>query len=226
MTFTEYPELEQRSEEWFKQRRGLVTASAVGTLITPKTIKPAANPKSRALTEQLVAERISGWTDPTHMNDDMWRGVLEEDRAVSVYEEHYAPVTRSGFMTEDRFGFTIGYSPDGLVGSDGLIEVKCPRAKTHVQTVLADEVPEFNMAQVQCALLVTGREWIDFVSFVGGLPLYVKRVEPDQKWFDAIVDTVAGFEAAASKMVADWNDKVVGLPATERLELLPEARVA
>lgn len=225
MTFTEYPELEQRSEEWFKQRRGLVTASAVGTLITPKTIKPAANPKSRALTEQLVAERISGWTDPTHMNDDMWRGVLEEDRAIGVYSEHYAPVDRSGFMTEDRFGFTIGYSPDGKVSGDGLVEVKCPRAKTHVQTILADAVPENNMAQVQCALLVTGRDWCDFVSFVGGLPLYVKRVEPDERWQAAIVDAVGAFEAIAAKQVSDYNGRVVGLPMTERLELLQEARI-
>lgn len=226
MTLTNYADIEQRTPEWFDVRRGVVTASSVGTLITPKTIKPAANPKSRALVEQLVAERISGWTDPTHMNDDMWRGVLEEDRAVAVYAEHYAPVTRSGFMTEDRFGFTIGYSPDGLIAEDGLLEVKCPRAKAHVQTILADAVPEQYMAQCQTALLVSGRDYLDYVSFVGGLPLYRKRVEPDEKWFAAIVDAVGAFEAIAAKQVADYNSRVVGMPATERIELFPEAQVA
>jgi hypothetical protein len=82
-------------------------------------------------------------------------------------------------MVRDDWGFSLGYSPDGLVGDDGLIEVKCRRQKKHLQTILADEVPPENMAQLQCGLLVSGREWIDYVSYCGGMPMYVKRVYPD-----------------------------------------------
>jgi hypothetical protein len=67
-------------------------------------------------------------------------------------------------MRRDEDGWTLGYSPDGLVGDDGLIEIKAPRAKTHLRTILADEVPAHYMAQCQAGLLVTGRKWIDFVS--------------------------------------------------------------
>jgi hypothetical protein len=120
----------------------------------------------------------------------MLRGIEDEPRAVEVYSEHFAPVTTVGFMVRDDWGFSIGYSPDGLVGDDGLIEVKSRRAKKHLTTILADEVPVENMAQLQCGLLVSGREWIDYVSYCGGMPLYVKRVEPDQRWFDAITAAV------------------------------------
>jgi hypothetical protein len=216
MTLIELPNLIQGSEEWHDQRRGMVTASVVGQLITAKTIKPANNDDSRGLTALLVAERITGYTDPTYMSDDMLRGVEDEPRAVETYSEHFAPVATSGFMLRDDWGFRIGYSPDGLVGDDGLIEVKSRRQKKHLQTVLADEVPPENMAQLQCGLLVSGRKWIDYISYCGGMPLYVKRVEPDERWFEAIVAAVAAFEDTAAQMVAAYHTATEGLPPTER----------
>ena len=216
MTLHELPELVQGSDEWHDQRRGIVTASVVGTLITPTTIKPAANPQSRSLTMQLAAERITGWTDPTYMNDDMLRGVEDEPRAVDVYSEHYAPVTTTGFMVRDDWGFKIGYSPDGLVGTDGLVEVKSRRQKKHLQTILDDAPPPENMAQLQCGLLVSGRDWIDYISYSGGMPLWVKRVGPDPKWFDAIVAAVAKFEEAVTLMAATYEARTLGLPMTDR----------
>ena len=165
MTLHEYPDLEQGSEEWFAQRRGMVTASVVGQLITAKTIKPAVNDYSRALTATLTAERITGYTEPTYMNDNMLRGTLDEPRARDKYSERYAPATETGFMVRDDWGFNIGYSPDGLVGDDGLIEVKSRRQKKHLQTILSDQVPPENMAQIQCGLLVSGREWCDYISY-------------------------------------------------------------
>lgn len=210
------PDLIQGSEEWLEQRRGMVTASVVGQLITAKTIKPASNDYSRALTAQLVAERITGWTDPVYVSDDMLRGTEDEPRARGLYSEHYAPVTEVGFMVRDDWGFRIGYSPDGLVGDDGLIECKSRRAKKQLQTILADEVPAENMPQLQCGLLVSGREWIDYVSYCGGMPLYVKRVTPDQRWFDAILTAVALFEDVAAEMVAAYQQATAGLPLTER----------
>ncbi len=127
MSLIELPDLIQGSDEWHAQRRGLVTASVVGKLVTGKTLTPAANDESRGLTAVLVAERITGYTEPSYMNDDMLRGIEDEPRAVEVYSEHYAPVTTTGFMVRDDFGFQIGYSPDGLVGQDGLVEVKSRR---------------------------------------------------------------------------------------------------
>jgi len=218
-------ELIQGSDEWHDARRGIVTASVVGQLITPKTIKPAANMESRALAALLVSERITGWTDDTYVSDDMMRGHMVEPIVRDLYSRHYAPVTETGFMTRDDWGFTIGFSPDGLVSDDGLIEVKSRRPKRHLADILADQVPLENMAQIQCGLLVSGREWCDYLSFSGGMPLWPKRVYPDQRWFDAILAAVEAFETTAAQMIANYKQAVAGLPMTERIEYFQEARV-
>jgi hypothetical protein len=218
MTLTTYTELEQGTDEWLAARCGIVTASVVGQLITPKTVKPAANDYSRALAVTLTAERITGHVEPIHENSDMLRGALDEPFARDKYAEHFAPVDELGFMVRDDWGFQIGYSPDGLVGDDGLIEIKSRRQKKHLATILADEVPLENMAQCQAGLLVSGREWIDYVSFCSGMPLYVKRVEPDPKWQAAILEAVAAFEEASADMVSRYATATKNMPATERLD--------
>lgn len=264
MTLTILPDLIQGSEEWRDQRRGLITASVVGKLITvgppdartvacptcnampenpcvssarkePTPIKSlhdaraahaasrppvydvADNETSRGLASTLIAERVTGWTEDTPMTSDMWRGVEHEPYARDVYAEHYDPVEVVGFMLRDADKWRLGYSPDGLVGDDGLIEIKCPRAKTHLKTILADEVPAHYMPQLQAGLLVSGRAWIDFVSFVGGMPLYVKRITPDPAWFAAITAACASFEANAAQIVADYEARVADMPMTERI---------
>jgi hypothetical protein len=217
MTLHILPDLIQGTDEWLDQRRGIVTASVVSRLITPSTIRPANNPDSRALTAQLAAERITGWTDPTYMSDDMLRGIEDEPRARDLYAEHYAPVDEVGFMVLEQDGWRLGYSPDGLVGDDGLIEVKSRRPKKHLQTILADEVPAENMAQIQAGLLVSGRDWLDYVSYCGGMPLWVKRVRTDKRWHDAIVTAVAAFEDAVNDMTASYLKAIDGLPTTERV---------
>jgi putative phage-type endonuclease len=219
MSLYEYPDVTQGTEEWHDQRRGMVTASAVGKLLTP-TRKVADNDTSRALTALLVAERITGWTEDTAMTPDMWRGVECEPIARDLYSKHYAEAREIGFMVRDDWGFSIGYSPDGLVdNSNGLIEIKSPRAKTHLRTILTDEVPDYYMPQLQAGLLVSGRKWIDYVSFCGGMPLYRKRVEADPEWFRAIVAAVAQFETTAAEMVAAYESKTKDMPATERASL-------
>jgi len=216
VSLRELPDLVQGSDEWLDQRRGMMTASVVGQLITPKTVKPAANDYSRSLTVTLAAERITGWTDPVYVNDDMFRGTMDEPVARDLYSRHYAPVTECGFMVRDDWGYSIGYSPDGLVGDNGLIEVKSRRAKTQLMTIVADEVPLSNMAQIQCGLLVSGRQWCDYVSYCGGMPLWVKRVTPDERWAAAIVDAVEDFEQTVARGVAAYQAAVAGLPPTER----------
>jgi putative phage-type endonuclease len=212
-----YNDLIQGSEEWLTARRGVVTASTVGRLITAKTLKPASNDESRGLTALLVAERITGWTDPTYVNFDMQRGNDCEPIARDIYSGLYSQAVECGFMLRTEDDWQLGYSPDGVVADDGLLEVKSPRAKTHLNTILADEVPPFYMAQLQAGLLVSGREWIDFLSFCGGMPLFCKRVLPDPKWHEAIVAACRQFEKTAAEMVAAYEAKTKGLPPTERV---------
>lgn len=211
------PDLVQRSDAWYDARRGMVTASVVDKLITAKTLKPADNDTSRRLLKMLVAERITGYTEPTYQSDDMIRGIEDEPRAADKYSEHYAPVTPAGFMIRDDWGFPIGYSPDGLVGDDGLIEVKSRRQHHQLDAIVTDTVPADCMAQLQCGLLVSGREWCDYVSYCGGMPMWVKRVTPERRWQNAIVAAVRHFEASAEAMTDTYDRAVVGLPLTERV---------
>ena len=227
MTLHTFSDFEQGSDLWLDSRRGLMTASVVGQLITAKTVKPASNDYSRALTLNLVAERITGYTEPVFVSNDMFRGTADEPLARDLYGRHYGvTVEQPGFMTEDKWGFTLGFSRDGLVvGDDGLIEVKSRRPKKHLSTILADEVPLENMAQIQAGLLVSGRAWCDYLSYCGGMPMWRKRVTADKRWADAIVEAVATFEQVAEQMVATYQAAVDGLPTTERIDYFMEARV-
>jgi putative phage-type endonuclease len=217
MTLTIFDDLEQGSDEWLDARRGIITASAISKLLTP-TGRVASNDYSRALTLELAAERITGLTEHVFVNADMQRGNDVEPLARDLYAEHYGrPVTQVGFMVEDKWGFPIGYSPDGLVGDDGLIEVKGPRAKKHLATILADEIPAEYMPQVQTGLLVSGRTWCDFLSYSGGMPMYPIRVHADPKWADAIVSAATLFEHNIQQIVSTFTERTNGLPATEPL---------
>lgn len=215
MTLTIYNELEQRSGEWYAARAGNITASAIGKLITP-TVKVASNDTSRGITTTLAAERITGHVEEIGTTPDMWRGIECEPLAREAYETHTGTtVEEVGFIVEDKWGTRFGYSPDGLVSTDGLIEIKCPRQKTHLSTILADQVPAYNMAQCQAGLLITGREWLDFISFSAGMPLYIKRVYPDPKWQAVLIEAAQTFEANVQDVVARYGPAVIGMPATE-----------
>lgn len=265
MTLHIFNDIEQGTEAWNDLRRGLVTASVVGRLITygppdaqsvacpmcnampgepcvsrtrkeptpiksmhePRTSHAAGRPPvfdvadnetSRGITATLVAERITNFTEDTAMTRDMYRGVWCEPFARDLYSEHFAPVTEVGFMRRDEDGWSLGYSPDGTVGDDGLIEVKAPRSKTQVLTVITDEVPAHYMAQCQAGLLVSGRKWVDFVSYVGGMHIYVKRVTPDPQWFEAIEAACRTFERNAAALIADYSERVVGRPVAPRID--------
>lgn len=185
---------------------------------TRRVLDVADDETSRNLTATLAAERVAGWSEETPVTHDMWRGIELEPIAREAYGTHLATASEVGFMVRQEDDWTLGYSPDGLVGADGLIEVKAPRAKTQLLAVLADEVPTYNMAQIQAGLLVSGRQWLDFIPYVGGLPLWVKRVYPDPQWHAAIVAACRRFERAAEEMVAEYRARTVGLPMTERYD--------
>ena len=202
-------DIEQGSEEWHALRCGILTASEMKFIVTP-TLKPASNDKERAHLFELLGQRITQHTEPRYISDDMLRGQDDEIEARIRYAEHYAPVTECGFVTNDDLGFVIGYSPDGLVDDDGLIECKSRRQKFQVETILADKVPEKYMLQIQTGLLVTGREWLDFVSYCAGLPMFVKRVFPDARYQEAIIAAAIGFEyrlQIAQEKYAAWLDR-------------------
>lgn len=183
----------------------------------PREVTVADNDTSRALTATLAAERIFRTTEDVGMTRDMWRGVLHEPFAREEYAKRHGPVEQVGLIVREEDAWTLGYSPDGLVGDDGLLEIKAPRNRTHLLTVIAGEVPQHNMAQLQAGLLVTDREWIDFMPFVGGAPLWTKRVLPDPAWHAAIVAACVAFEKNVAQLVDAYTQATTGLPITERV---------
>lgn len=192
-----------------------MTASELRLIVTP-TLKIASNDKERSHLYELLAQRVSNYVEPHYVGDDMLRGVEDEFYARQAYAEHFAPVETVGFITNDRWGFTLGYSPDGLVGSDGLIECKSRRAKYQVQTIIENEVPADYMIQLQAGLLISEREWIDFISYSGGLPMMVKRVFPDDAVQGAIIEAAAAFEQRLSEKLETYRANIAGKIPTER----------
>lgn len=189
----------QGSEAWSAMRCGLLTASEMHLIVTAKTLKPASNDKERSHLYELLAQRTTRYVEPQYVGDAMLRGMDDEIRAVALYDKTYAPTTAVGFVTNDKWGFTIGYSPDALVGKDGLVECKSRKQALQIRT-LVDYViynkidPEF-MIQVQTGLMVTERAWCDLISYCGGLPMATVRAFPDEKIQAAILEAADGFEA-------------------------------
>lgn len=213
-----YNDIEQGGEEWLAVRRGILTASEMRLIMTP-TLRPASNDKERAHLFELIGQRITGYTEPHYISDDMLRGHEDEIESRIRYAEHFYPVTECGFVTNDDHGVVIGYSPDGLVGDDGLIECKSRRQKYQIETILADEVPAEYLLQCQTGLLVTGRKWLDFISYCGGMPMFVKRVWPCPEIQQAIIAAASAFEqrlAAAQARYAEWLARQPVIINTER----------
>ena len=224
MALTIYDQLEQGTPEWLEARRGIVTASTVGKLLT-STGKIANNDTSRALIETLAIERITGRVEYVHPTRDMQRGTILEPYARELYAEHYAPVREVGFGRLDIDNLTIGASPDGLVGEDGGIEIKCPRPRTHLHTIYQDEVPRHYLPQIQACLYVFDRIWWDFVSYVPGLPLYVKRVRRDQDLIDSISLAAERYETEADALIDAFEVRTLDLPPTEYFDPFEEEEI-
>ena len=206
-----YKEMIQGSEAWHLIRCGLPTASEMKLLVTP-TLKVAANEKERAHMWELLAQRLTKHVEPRYISDDMLRGQEDEIEAVALYAKTYEPVERVGFITNDRWGFTIGYSPDALVGADGLVECKSRGQKYQIQTIVdyvsADKIdPDFAI-QVQTGLMVSERKWCDLISFCGGLPMATVRVYPDEKIQAAILEAVTAFEERLAIAMRKYGEVV------------------
>ena len=205
MRRTFFNELEQGTDEWLQARCGIVTASTMRNLVTSAG-KVADNDTSRGFIRQLATERIIGVPEYTYPTRPMQRGNLLEPHARELYAEHYAPVDEVGFIRLDTDEYSLGFSPDGLVGHDGLIEIKSPGPKEHLRTILDDDVPSVYKWQVQVGLFVTGRSWLDFVSYCPGADLYVKRVRPDKEAFGTIHLAVSQAETAVRNIIDDYTE--------------------
>jgi hypothetical protein len=206
-----HQDMHQGSDEWHAARCGLLTASEMKHIITP-TLKIASNDKTRAHMWELLAQRITRYVEPAYISDDMIRGIDDEMYARALYAEHRAPVEAAGFITNNRWGFTIGYSPDGLVGDDGAIEAKSRRQRFQIETIASDQVPDDYMIQLQTGLLVSERKWVDFISYSGGLPIFIKRVYADVEIQEAIVSAATAFEARLSELEQQYRATLSRMP--------------
>jgi predicted phage-related endonuclease len=214
---TYHHNIEQGSPEWHDIRQGVLTSTAIKTLITP-TGKLADNDKTRAQVYEVAAQRINGRTEPSYLSFDMMRGHTEEILARDLYSQYYAQVTECGFITNDKLGFTVGYSPDGLVGEDGLIEIKSAKAKIQVQRIADGDIPTEHIAQVQTGLWVTGRKWCDFISYSNGMAMQVIRVNADPTYHALIEQAAQAFEGRVSEIIAAYWRNADGFITADYLE--------
>ncbi|MBB4616944.1 YqaJ viral recombinase family protein [Sphingomonas abaci] len=224
-----HAEVEQGSLDWLQLRCGLLTASEVKLILNPppkpetrvkKNGEPYAqrewvvvadDDKAKMHIYELAAQRLTKFVEPMFQSFDMIRGQNDEHEARARYSETRAPVREVGFITNDRWGFTLGYSPDGLVGDDGAIEVKSRKQKYQVQTVveyaLSGGIPAEFVMQHQTGLLVSERQWIDFCSFSEKLPMAVIRVHPDDVIQAAIIEAAQAAEAKIQKIIATYQEQ-------------------
>lgn len=205
MRRTFFKDLGQGTDEWLKARAGIVTASTMRNLVTSAG-KVADNDTSRGFIRTLATERIIGVPEYTYPTRPMQRGNLLEPFARDLYAEHYAPVDEVGFIRADTADYPLGYSPDGLVQHDGLLEIKSPGPKEHLRTILADAVPAVYIWQLQVGLFVTGRSWIDFVSYCPGMKLFVYRVHPDMDMRGVIDEAVTDAETSIREAVDAYQE--------------------
>lgn len=199
-----HEDLIQGTEEWLRARLGLLTASETKKIITP-TLKIAKNQDSRSHVYDIAAQRVTKRLPDNFQSWDMERGNIEEAYAKDYYSATWEQVKDCGFVTNDEWGFTLGYSPDGLVGDDGLIEVKSRASKHQMKTIIEGDVPQEYMLQIQTGLLITGREWCDFLSYSNGMPMMRVTVLPDKEIHEAIIEAATGFEGAVKRCVDVYN---------------------
>lgn len=205
MTIKYHEQIEQGSDEWLALRCGILTASEMKNIISPVKLEPVKNP---AHLYELLSQRITGYVEPQYISDDMVRGMNDEIDARALYAKHYAPVKECGFITNNNIGITFGYSPDGLVGDDGLIECKSRRQKYQVETITTGTLPDEYRIQVQTGLMVSNREWCDFISYSAGLPMFVLRVFNDVEIQDKILKAAVEFENKLAALRYDYDNEV------------------
>lgn len=193
----------QQSVEWMTERAGIATASEFDQIVTPE-FKPRTGQMVDTYIAKKIAERWTGGPISSLNVFDVEQGQILEEQAIPWYElEFNEPIKRVGLITTDDGQF--GCSPDGLIGDDGGIEIKCPAIHTAVRYALDGEVPKEYLPQVHGALFVTGRTWWKFLSFHRRIPPLVKHIERDEdiigKLEHALEQFHHRFEKAYARMV-------------------------
>jgi putative phage-type endonuclease len=188
-------EIIQGSDEWKQLRLGKVTASRVADVVAKTKSGPSASRANYAA--QLIAERLTGVPSESYTNAAMEHGTATEPEARAAYEFYQGvTVEQIGFVEHPAID-QAGCSPDGLVGTDGLVEIKCPNTATHLDTLLNQVVPGKYDTQIQFQMACTGRQWCDFVSYDPRMPenmrLFVQRVHRNEQRINELEKEVAGF---------------------------------
>lgn len=204
--------MEQRSDEWFSARLGCVTASRTADVMA-KTKRGYSASRANYMA-QLITERLTGQANEGFSSAAMQWGTDTEPQARMAYELMTGEtVVETGFVLHPRIKF-FGASPDGLVGSDGLIEIKCPNTATHIDTLLFEKVPSKYITQMHVQMICTGREWCDFVSFDPRLPgdmnFWMQRVHRDDDFCKDIETEVIAFLEETSMKIAKLREKFGG----------------
>ena len=202
---------QQRTSEWFAQRLGKVTASKVADVIA--RTKSGYSASRENYLAQLVVERFTGQPTESYTNAAMQWGTDQEPFARAAYEHHTGTmVEECGLVLHPEISDS-GASPDGLVGDDGLIEIKCPSTATMIETLLDDKIPGKYITQMQWQMACTGRAWCDFVCFdprmPEGLQLYIKRVDRDDAYIADLASEIRKFLAEVEAKVSALQQKLI-----------------
>lgn len=200
--------MQQGSDEWFQARLGRVTASRVADVIARTKTGWGAS-RANYLAE-LVAEILTGVTAERFSSAAMaWGSEFEPDARAAYEFQTGADVVEVGFVPHPSI-LMSGASPDGLVGEDGQLEIKCPNTATHIETLLSRAIPAKYITQVQWQMACTGRQWCDFASYDPRLPeemkLWVRRVPRDAAM-------IAGLEADVTEFLTELDEKILALRA-------------
>lgn len=198
-----FEELQQGSDEWLKARCGVVTASCFKDVLASG--RNGAESKTRkSYLYDVACERVTGNPTESYTNSFMERGHQLEEVARQLYTERTGnDVKQFGFIRKNN----LGYSPDGVVGENGLIEIKTRLARLQAELLIDGDVPSTHTAQCQGALYITGREWLDFVSYCPGMPLFIKRVFPDLEYFEKLKSELEKFESEVGELVLKIMEK-------------------
>ena len=199
--------MEQRTEEWLKARCGSLGASQLNEALA--TTKSGWGASRENLKNRIIAERLTGIPAETFKNAAMEWGTAQEDNARKAYEAHTGVfVDEMGIAYHPALKHTHA-SPDGLVGDDGLIEIKCPNTTTHIETLKAKKAPSKYINQMMWQMRCTDRQWCDFVSFDPRLPshlqLFIVRVERDEAIIADLEAKVAEFLTEVEKEIETLN---------------------
>lgn len=190
----------QGSEEWHKARIGMITASRFKDAIAQGR-SGGVGKTSENYAYEIVGEILTGEPADVYINAAMEWGLEQEPYAKLAYEEHTLnKIHETGFIEKEEM---IGGSPDGLIGKDGMIEVKCPSSHIHARNLHNKKVPSEYVPQVQGLLWIAGRKWCDFVSYRPKCDLMIVRIDYDEKYVNELVEKLRGFRSFVKQILEE-----------------------